>query len=330
MMKLGIAISRTHGMDETWTTIQLAYAALQDGVAVAFMEPHDFEIASSGRFTARAHYFDPKHHNVPKTPMELAQALSTRHCTRRLISVTDLECLLLRAAPLNPTLLTCALFAMERGVRVINDPMGILKLRHKGWLALTGIANTPRTLVTHSPSAAQLFFESLEHGAVVKPAASSGGNGVVRVHTHRISDLEDAFRRALTFGDPYVVIQEYLPEARFGEKRLVWCDGELIGGYLRSQNGSEFRHNLKLGALPTSIEISPVDHSNMGELSPFLLHSGIRFAGIDMIGEYITDVNILNPGGVFYADRLNGTQLAQTIIRTFLQSSHPNFQRQGA
>jgi glutathione synthase len=309
-MRIGIAITRAASVDATWTTLHLAQAALRRGHAVRFIEPWDFEVDSRGQLVARSHAFDPP---GPDTGT-MAHQLISRTATRRFVDLARLDLLLLRANPLDPTVLTFAALAQDRGVRVINDPNGVVRVSHKAWLASIPHVRTPRTLVTRSLGAAQGFYAEQFHGVVVKPARGSGGKGVGFVAPDLGDQMDGAFETARSCGDGYVVVQAYLPSADAGEKRLVWLDGEVLGGYLRRRAPGDFRHNLKRGAVAEAVEITRVEREMVARVTPALLTAGIRMAGLDLIGGYVTEVNALNPGGAFHTDRLTGTRLAETII----------------
>lgn len=308
-MKLGFVISRAASLDTTWTTVHLAVAALARGDSVRFIEPWDFEVDSQGRLIARAHAFDS-----PESAAALVEALQQRSAPRRYVDLRRLDVLMLRSAPLNPSLLAFASLARDLGVRVVNDPDGLVRVTHKAWLASLPGAHVPPSVVTRSKASARLFFQGEPHGVIVKPARGSGGRGVERVLPHRTHELETAFDAAMEHGDGYVVVQRYLPEAAAGEKRLVWLDGEVLGGYLRRRAAGEFRHNLKRGATAEPTDVTPTDRAIIQTVSGPLLQAGIRLAGLDLIGEWLIEVNVLNPGGAYHTDRLAGTDLADLIL----------------
>lgn len=306
---LGIAVTRAASIDDTWTTVHLAHAALQRGHAVRFIEPWDFEVNEQGILVARAYAFEAP----GPGPATIAADLSNRTASRRYVSVPRLDRLLLRASPLDSTLLSFARIAQRLGVEVVNDPAGLLEIHSKSWLASLAGVPTPRTLVTQSLGTASLFFDNQPHATVVKPAQGSGGRNVALIQAGDHSRFQEAFHQARGRGR-HVVIQGYLPEAEHGEKRLVWMDGAVLGGYLRTRAPGEFRHNLKQGGTPLPTTVTASEHAVIARLSPFLLDAGIRFAGIDVIGDCIIEVNALNPGGAYHADRLNGTRITDTII----------------
>ncbi len=308
-MRVGFVIARASSLDTTWTTVHLATAALRQGATVRFIEPWDFELDAGGRLIARAHSFDE-----PVSADVLVDALTNRQAPRRYVDLGRLDLLLLRAAPLDPGMLAFAALARDLGVRVVNDPDGILRVTHKAWLASRAGVRVPPSVVTRSKASARLFYDRERDGVVVKPARGSGGRGVERVRPRRHDDLEDAFEAAAEAGDGYVVVQRYVAEADGGEKRLVWLDGEVLGGYLRRRAAGEFRHNLKRGASAEPTAVTPEDLAIVDAISGPLLQAGIRVAGLDIIGGWLIEVNVLNPGGAYHTDRLAGTDTADAIF----------------
>lgn len=309
-MRLGIAIPRASVVTSTWTTLHLAQVALQRGHSVRFVERTDFELDPSGNVIGRAHTFDEPVDDADA----LASALQDRSARRRTLNMERLDMLLLRVAPPDPAVVQYATLLRDRGVPVVNDPEGLVRVSHKTWLPAQKGVPTPPTLVTRSEGAAEVFLHSQRQGVIVKPSRGSGGRAITRVHRGATAKLVRAFEAAKAAGDGYVVVQAYVPEAEHGEKRLVWLDGEIIGGYLRRRAPGEFRHNLKRGGMAVPAPITD-DERNLAErISPPLLAAGIRLAGLDVIGDWITEVNAANPGGTFHSDRLSGSRLAERIV----------------
>ena len=305
-MNICFVISNMEYIDDTWSTTHLAHEALKRGNSVAFVESTDFEVTAAGRLVARASYA-----NEPwPERTAFATALSNRALQRRYMEVSQFDLMMVRVNPLNLSTLSFLLMAQETGVPVVNDPVGIVRTRSKAWLASLQDVPSPETIVTHYTSAAVNFYDHLRQSVVVKPTQASGGRGVSLVRARRPEQFLSAFRSALAIAagttgrmaSGQVVVQAYVSEAKDGEKRLVWVDGMILGAYLRKRKVGEFRHNLKQGAQPCSAEITPTDQRISDSLSPHLLRNGIRFAGLDVIGSLLIEVNTLNPGGIHFAD----------------------------
>lgn len=308
-MRLGIVITRAGIVDETWTTIALAATALERGHSVRIIERADFEIDVEGRLVARAFAFE----SGEISATDLAQRLRRRVAERRFVDVGTLDLLLLRSSPLVPDLLTFARLARDRGVQVVNDPDGLALVTSKAWLASLADVPSPATLITRSAGAASVFYRQQPAGVVVKPARGSGGRAVSLVSRGEARRFDAAFTSARRNGG-HVVVQAYLPAADHGEKRLLWLDGRILGGYLRRRAPGEFRHNLKQGGIAESAEVTDAERTLLAPLAPHLLGAGVHFAGLDLIGHHLVEINALNPGGTFHTDRLTGSFHARSVV----------------
>ncbi len=306
-MNIGVVIRAAASVTPTWTTAALIAAASRQGHLVWVVEVRDLGV-DVHRVTGRAFRFPPDPQSSPAT---ISQTLQHRTARRSLIDMARLDLLMLRCAPLDPTLLALALRIEDAGVEVVNRPAGLARVLSKAWLASHDLP-TPETLVTRSRGSAHLFHQ--DHGAVVvKPDRGSGGVGVCAVQKGDIQGLDDAFTRARRAGG-LVVLQPRLHDP-VGERRLVVCDGHLLGGYVRHNAQGEFRHNLKRGATPGPLPPDSRDERIVSRLAPLLQEIGVRFAGLDVLAGRLVEVNAVNPGGTVHADALHGTRLADRVVR---------------
>ncbi len=321
-MQIGFLISSARALRPTWTTAHLAQSALEDRHRVRFFEAGEIEVTAQGRLVARAHVLD-----APCTDAaELSQRLSDGHLIRRYVEIGSLDMLLLRANPFTPHVRVMALMAQERGVRVYNDPAGIIRTRTKTWVATLTDVPKPQTMVSRELSSIRLFAENLSNDIVLKPAIGSGGRGVVRVAKGSPSRLTRAFNDLQRHYPGPVVVQAYSAHADQGEKRLFWVDGNIVGAYLRTRAPGAFHHNLQRGAHPNPCSISDADQRIVTALSPHLMRNGIRLAGLDIIGGELIEVNTLNPGGLHYAETFrkeadgneHSLPIATTVIRQLI------------
>lgn len=312
-MRLGFAITRAAAVEPTWTTAHIACKALEMGHALRFIEPWDYEVDPLGRLVARSHALDPQ--DGPIHPGELCHRLRQRTLRRRFVELARLDALLIRINPLDLAVLGFAQAAQRAGVLVLNDPNTLLRASHKAFLAQLHGVPRPRTLITRSRGTV-LSFAAEHERVVVKPARSSGGRGIALVNGVSTRGLEQAFDAARSIGDGYVVVQEYLPEAERGEKRIVWLDGQILGSYVRQRAAGEFRHNLKRGGIPEAGEPTPEDLKLLDALTPQLRDQGIWFAGIDVIGGRVVEINTLNPGGLHLSQQFAQRDLAGPIVES--------------
>ncbi|NEN99748.1 MAG: glutathione synthase, partial [Moorea sp. SIO3I7] len=111
-----------------------------------------------------------------------------------------------------------------------------------------------------------------------------------------------------------VMVQAYLPAAKDGDKRIILLNGEPIGAVNRIPTGKEFRGNMAVGGRVAATEITPREEEICSLLKPKLQQDGLYFVGIDVIGGYLTEVNVTSPTGIREIDRLDGTHLAKQVI----------------
>jgi glutathione synthase len=194
-------------------------------------------------------------------------ALRTDDLPRRTVQIDDLDVLLLRANPIDTNLLALAMIAEDAGVRVLNPPAAILRTANKAWLATLSDVPRPATVVTRALPTLSRFAEGLRGGVVVKPARGCGGRDVSFVRRGAPRGLADALARTEA-GGVHAVAQAWLPEAEHGEKRLLWLDGTLRGGYLRVRAPGELRHNLKVGGQPHATTLDEADARIQGRDQP--------------------------------------------------------------
>ncbi len=317
-MRIGIVLSNAAAAAPTHTTVHLAQVALARGHAVRILEPWDLEVDPRGRLRGRAHLFD-----APCSREELVAALHGRTAIRRNVEVDRFDVLLLRGNPLDLAVIGFAQLAAAAGVRVLNDPNALVRTSHKAWVATLEGVPRPRTIVTRSRATIECFASDCAEGVVLKPARSCGGKGVTVMRGRRRTGLDAAIEAAVRHGDGYVVVQEYVPAAVFGEKRLLWLDGAFVGGYLRQRAPGELRHNLKNGATPMPSPLTESDHALAAALTPHLVRDGIWFAGVDAIGDLVIEVNTLNPGGVYWSEQFSRPDIAHRLVASLERAATP-------
>jgi len=315
-MHLGFIVNRSSVMDSSWTTVQLIVASLTLGHRVSVIDRGDIAIQSDGSVSARVWSFEH-----PDTDAEQMTALlQSRQGKRKTIDIGSVDILMLRTKPLKPYLLSVCRRAQEQGVSIVNDPQALLTTSSKAWLAMCADVKKPPTLITSSPAEAELFFQKQRSGIVLKPNAGSGGQEVHLIPYGNYQKLHMTFTSLLKKGYQHLVVQKNIGTNQRVEKRLLWLDGDVIGGYQRRRAKGEFRHNIHQGAVAEALTVTNKDKQLVAPLGAHLTRAGIRFAGIDVLGGYILEVNVLNPGGTFHADRLNETSLAQIVMENLIST----------
>jgi glutathione synthase len=194
----------------------------------------------------------------------------------------------------------------------VNSPSGLRDANEKLW-ALHFPELTPETLVSRDLAALRAFVDSAKEGAIVKPVDGHGGEGVVLLRKddrNTASILELLTAR----GRDWVVAQEFVPASRQGDKRILLLDGEPLGAILRVPLETDHRANMAVGGQAVKTSLTPRDREICQKLAPALHRAGLVFVGLDVIGDFLIEVNVTSPTGLAELARLDGGDPAGEII----------------
>ena len=231
----------------------------------------------------------------------------------RLDLAEDADVVLMRQDPPFDLAYITATHLLERvqhETLVVNDPAAVRNAPEKLFV-LDYAEFMPPTLITRRLEDARAFHA--DHGqVVVKPLYGNAGAAVFHVGRN------DANLAALTelFGqvwrEPFMV-QAFLPDVAKGDKRIVLIDGKATGAINRLPKDGEIRSNLAAGGRAEATELTPREQEICEKLGPELARRGLLFVGIDVIGGYLTEINVTSPTGIVAIDRFNGTDTPALI-----------------
>lgn len=204
-----------------------------------------------------------------------------------------------------------------RKTRVINSPAGIRAANEKMY-ALQFVGAIPDTIVSAEKSMIQSFVEQ-RGAAVLKPLGGKAGEGILFLEAGD-RNFNSMVEISTNRGQVPVMVQEYLPAAKEGDKRIILLNGEPLGAVNRIPTGREFRGNMAVGGRVAAVEITERDREICAMLAPALRRDGLVFVGIDVIGGYLTEVNVTSPTGIREIDRLDGVRVAHQVIRWLEES----------
>ncbi|MBI4781147.1 MAG: glutathione synthase [Oscillatoriophycideae cyanobacterium NC_groundwater_1537_Pr4_S-0.65um_50_18] len=193
---------------------------------------------------------------------------------------------------------------------VVNAPSGIRAANEKMY-ALQFADAIPDTIVSQDKQIIREFVER-QGMAVIKPLGGKAGEGILLVEA---SDRNfNSLIEISTQGKTPIMVQAYLPAAKDGDKRIILLDGVPIGAVNRIPTGKEFRGNMAVGGRAAQVEITDRDRQICDQVAPALRRDGLFFVGIDVIGGYLTEVNVTSPTGIREIDRLEGVKLGKQVI----------------
>jgi glutathione synthase len=209
----------------------------------------------------------------------------------------DVDVILMRQDPPFDMAYVTATYLLETvhpRTLVVNDPAEVRSAPEK--LLVTRFPDlTPPTLVSSDPVALVAFHE--KHGDVVlKPLHGAAGSGVVRLKAGD-PNLEALIEIHATGSRDPLVIQKFLPAVSAGDKRILLVDGEPVGAINRIPAKDQVRSNLRVGGKAAPVELTPRDLEICKAIGPTLKERGLIFVGIDVIGDWLTEINVTSPTG---------------------------------
>jgi glutathione synthase len=193
---------------------------------------------------------------------------------------------------------------------VVNDPGHVRNAPEK--ILVTEFPDLmPPTLITRDLAEIKAF--RVEHNDIVmKPLYGHGGGGVFRVTRDDLNfgSLYDMF--AVTFREPWVV-QKFLPAVKQGDKRILLVDGEFAGAVNRVPAADDLRSNMVRGGSPAKTDLTAREREICDRLGPALRQRGMIFVGIDVIGDWLTEINVTSPTGIRAVKNLGGPDAAALV-----------------
>ena len=196
-------------------------------------------------------------------------------------------------------------------VFVLNDPAGIALCNEKMWaLEFGGFA--PESLVTPLASEAKSFIRSLRARAVVKPLDNKAGYGIFLTGPND-KNLASMLDQATELGRRRIMVQRYIPHEKTGDKRILILNGEFLGCFARLPASGDFRANLSAGGSMRRAALSMREKKLLEKMAPRLLEHGLYFVGIDVIGGYLSEVNVTSPSGIPELRALEGKKLEKKV-----------------
>jgi glutathione synthase len=285
------------------STFALALEAQARGARLYHYLPKDLSLWS-GRVVARAQPLNVR--NVQGDHFSLG-------APEELDLATSADVVLMRQDPPFDMAYITATHVLERlkgRTLVVNDPEHVRNAPEK-ILVTEFVDLTPPTLISRDPLAIKAF--RAEHkDIIVKPLYGNGGVGVFRIKPddENLNALLEMF--GLMSREP-VIVQAYLPAVRRGDKRIILVDGEAVGAINRVPAAGEARSNMHVGGRPEKIDLSPRDREICARIGPVLKERGLIFTGIDVIGDYLTEINVTSPTGIWEIRRFDGTDIASRV-----------------
>ena len=294
------------------STFVLALEAQARGHLLYHYDPKDLTF-KNGRLYARAQ------------PLKVRREHGNHHSlgAPESLDLAGIDVVLMRQDPPFDMAYITATHLLERihpQTLVVNDPVNVRNAPEK--LFVTQFPSLmPPTLITSDRREIDAF-RAEHHDIIVKPLFGNGGAGVFRIRDgdENLGSLLEMF--ASISNEP-LMIQRYVPEVRQGDKRIILIDGEPAGAVLRVPAQGEARANLHVGGKAVKTGITNREREICAAIGPALKDQGLIFVGIDVIGDYITEINVTSPTGLQEINRFDEVKL-EAKIWDVIEAKRPN------
>ena len=217
---------------------------------------------------------------------------------------------------------TYLLAQVRAPTRVINHPTGLLRFSEKLWVQERWPELQPDTMITNDVGRLKAFVRGRDGRSVLKPWDGNGGRGVF------VTDAGDRNLGSIAEtlsgeGRRYVIAQAFVPEVEQGDKRILLFDGDPVGAMLRVPQATDFRANMHAGGEVFRCELTDRDREICAAIGPVLREAGMMFVGIDVIGRWLTEINVTSPTGIREINRLYGKKLEADLVDRVLARVGP-------
>ncbi|MEE4187604.1 MAG: glutathione synthase [Roseobacter sp.] len=284
------------------SSFRLAEEAQARGHALFFYTP-DHLAYQEGRITARGH-------DLRVARVQGAHAILG---TEREVDLGDFDVVWLRQDPpfdMHYITSTHLLDRLAPDTLVVNDPFWVRNYPEK-LLVLDFPDLTPPTTIARDLSTIKAF-KARHQDVILKPLYGNGGAGVFRLDAQdrNLTSLHELFTG---FSREPLIVQKFLPDVSNGDKRVILVDGHPVGAINRVPAEGETRSNMHVGGRPEKIGLTDRDLEICAAIGPLLKAKGQVFVGIDVIGDYLTEINVTSPTGIQELERFDGVNIAAKI-----------------
>ncbi|NRB04278.1 MAG: glutathione synthase [Rhodobacteraceae bacterium] len=284
------------------SSFRLAEEAQKRGHSLFFYTP-DHLAYEEGRITARGHDLTVRREQGNHADLG----------PEKQVDLAEFDVVWLRQDPpfdMHYITSTHLLDRLKGDVLVVNDPFWVRNYPEK-LLVLDFPQLTPPTTIARDLKTIKAFKE--KHGDVIlKPLYGNGGAGVFKlgVEDRNLTSLHELFTN---FSREPLIVQKFLPAVSAGDKRVILVDGAPVGAINRVPAAGETRSNMHVGGRPEKVGLTDRDREICDTIGPLLKERGQVFVGIDVIGEYLTEINVTSPTGIQELERFDGVNVAGQI-----------------
>lgn len=323
-MKICFVVRSVYSQQLNYTTTHLAYEAHKRGHEVVYTTVNSF--SAKHDLTIRATAISPGDKPF-NTRLEFLRNLQSGFAEKSEVTLSDYDVVFLRYNPnesegekeksKNPTIEFGRLLKLH-GVLVVNDPNGLSKAASKMYLSSFPAEIRAKTLITRSAYKIKEFVKEIKKPTILKPLSGFGGQDVFFIKNAKEVNINQIISTVAKSG--YVMAQEYIPEVKEGDKRLLLLNGSPIfvgkraAMYRRMSPKGDIRSNMHIGGKRKKVEFTKVEAQIAELIRPKLIADGLYFVGADIVGNKLLEVNVFCPGGINNINELYNINVGSAVI----------------
>ena len=203
-------------------------------------------------------------------------------------------------------------YALAKEIKFKNNKLSSYSTSREKILMLKFKDIIPPTLITRSRSEIDLFMNNLKR-CVIKPLYGNGGQGIFLLDRND-KNYNQIIEKFIDEENTPFIVQKYLPEIKKGDKRIILINGEPVAALKRIPKKNEFRSNIHVGGNTEAVEISKNDRKICSIIKKTLIREKLFFAGIDVIGNYLTEINVTSPTCIQEIKKLRNIDIAKILL----------------
>ena len=281
------------------TTFILGHEALKRGFELYFYSPKDLTY-KNGFVYANTKILDLAFRNGNER---------FSYGKEKVLKLSSFDVVLMRQdPPFNMSYIT-ATHLLEKVLSqtlVLNNPFHVRNAPEK--IFVTEFSEfMPKTIISRDPYEI-IKFRKENKNIIIKPLYGNGGEGVFYIGEND-TNFNVILESFLKSNEEQFITQSYIPEVKRGDKRIIFIDGEVAGAINRIPARNENRSNMHVGGKPVKTSLNKNDKLICEAISPYLKNKGLFFVGIDVIGNYLTEINVTSPTGIREINQINKTKI---------------------
>jgi glutathione synthase len=305
-----------------WENIEPQKSSTLAIIKECLQRDHKVSVLYTNNLTVRnniVHGISMTINKMEKIPDNINSFYKKVEFNRKMVALHAFDCIMIRKDPPITPIAFNFLDAIKDEVVIINDVDGIRKANNKLYTTTFHDPNNHYLPVTHVSGSKtyinKIIDESHQEKMILKPLDGSGGRGVIVLEKNARSNINSLLDFYIDeSGENYVILQEYIEGAENGDVRVLMLNGKPIGAYHRQPAEGEIRANIQAGGSAHKHTLTESQKRICKKVGSKLVADGLYFVGLDMIGDKILEVNVLNPGGITNINRLNKVKLQKDVV----------------